>query len=186
MPDIYLTLFIMQAAATLIITVWIIAHLRKQSQIADLIEHSLHQEEHIINRVGLVVDELRKSNYFLSALTNRDMPKLAALPPLEKILAAHPKAAGNNDANAAGKLYVGNVDYSATETELADYFSRFGQIEFVNIPVNRYTGKARGFGFITFSSAIEAERAMALNGSEFKGRQIQVNFAKEKEQAMES
>jgi RNA recognition motif-containing protein len=79
------------------------------------------------------------------------------------------------------KLYVGNIDYSATEEELAQHFSKFGQVQFVNIPINRYTGRARGFGFVTFAREVEAERAMALNGSEFKGRQIQVNFAKERE-----
>lgn len=82
---------------------------------------------------------------------------------------------------AAAKVYVGNIDYAATEAELGDYFARYGKVEVVNIPVNRYTGKARGFGFITFASQQEAEKAMVLNGSEFKGRQIQVNFAKERE-----
>lgn len=84
------------------------------------------------------------------------------------------------ESSSSIKLYIGNIDYAATESELAEHFSQFGQIEFVNIPVNRYTGKARGFGFVTFSSHNEAERAIALNGSEFKGRQIQVNFAKER------
>ncbi len=78
------------------------------------------------------------------------------------------------------KLYVGNIDYAATEAELASHFEQFGEVEFVNIPVNRYTGKARGFGFVSFVSKEDAERAMSLHGSEFKGRQIQVNFAKER------
>lgn len=78
------------------------------------------------------------------------------------------------------KLYVGNIDYSASEDELANCFSKFGQIEMVNIPVDRYTGKARGFGFVTFKAAKDAMSAMDLDGSEFKGRQIQVNFARER------
>jgi len=81
------------------------------------------------------------------------------------------------------KLYVGNIDYTATESELAAHFTHCGTIESVNIPVNRYTGRARGFGFVTFTNRSDAERAMTLNGSEFKGRQIQVNFAKERESA---
>lgn len=78
------------------------------------------------------------------------------------------------------KLYVGNIDYSASEEELEKLFSKFGQIEFVNIPVDKYSGRARGFGFVTFDEPRSAARALELNGSEFKGRQIQVNFAKER------
>lgn len=78
------------------------------------------------------------------------------------------------------KLYVGNIDYSASENELAAHFAKYGQIETVNIPVDRYTGKARGFGFITFKRVADAIKAMDLDGSEFKGRQIQVNFARER------
>ena len=78
------------------------------------------------------------------------------------------------------KLYVGNIDYSASEDELAEYFSRYGPVDMVNIPLDRYTGKARGFGFVTFKIAADAMQAMYLDGSEFKGRQIQVNFARER------
>jgi RNA recognition motif-containing protein len=78
------------------------------------------------------------------------------------------------------KLYVGNIDYAASETELATHFSKYGQIDMVNIPTDRYTGRARGFGFVTFKKAADALKAMGLDGSEFKGRQIQVNFARER------
>lgn len=78
------------------------------------------------------------------------------------------------------KLYVGNIDYAASESELAAHFSKFGQIEMVNIPTDRYTGRARGFGFVTFKKSGDAMNAMKLDGSEFKGRQIQVNFARER------
>ena len=78
------------------------------------------------------------------------------------------------------KLYVGNIDYAASEADLAAHFAKFGQIDMVNIPVDRYTGRARGFGFVTFKRAADAIQAMALDGSEFKGRQIQVNFARER------
>lgn len=78
------------------------------------------------------------------------------------------------------KLYIGNIDYAASEDDLAAHFAKFGQIETVNIPVDRYTGKARGFGFITFKRVADAIKAMDLDGSEFKGRQIQVNFARER------
>lgn len=78
------------------------------------------------------------------------------------------------------KLYVGNIDYAASESDLAAHFAKFGQIDMVNIPLDRYTGRARGFGFVTFKKASDAVKAMGLDGSEFKGRQIQVNFARER------
>ncbi len=78
------------------------------------------------------------------------------------------------------KLYVGNIDYAASEADLAAHFAKYGQIELVNIPLDRYTGRARGFGFVTFKRADDAVKAMGLDGSEFKGRQIQVNFARER------
>ena len=80
--------------------------------------------------------------------------------------------------NNENKIYVGNVDYRAREEELAQHFLHLGDIENINIPLNRYNGRARGFGFITFKSAESARRAMELDGSEFRGRNIQVNFAK--------
>ncbi len=78
------------------------------------------------------------------------------------------------------KLYVGNIDYSASEDELARLFEKYGQVEVVNIPIDRHNGKARGFGFVTFKTQKDATNAMDLHGTEFKGRQIQVNFARER------
>lgn len=147
-------------------------------------------QEQANQQMGLILAELRRSNRYLS--------DLAGMEPVEytsatTTVSSSPKSAdvnnfnrglseeGIEDANSQNKLYVGNIDYAATESELADHFARFGQVEFVNIPINRYTGRARGFGFVTFSSRQDAESAMVLNGSEFKGRQIQVNFAKERE-----
>lgn len=78
------------------------------------------------------------------------------------------------------KLYIGNIDYAASEAELAAHFAKFGPIETVNIPLDRYTRRPRGFGFITFKKVADATKAMNLDGSEFKGRQIQVNFARER------
>ncbi|MFM8454119.1 MAG: RNA recognition motif domain-containing protein [Gammaproteobacteria bacterium] len=87
---------------------------------------------------------------------------------------------GSSNAESSSKIYVGNVDYRATEDELASLFSQFGQIEFVNIPIDKYTGRARGYGFVSFTSNKEAQRAVELNGTEFRGRSLQVSFAKEK------
>ena len=81
----------------------------------------------------------------------------------------------------ANKVYVGNIDYSATEEELAALFSECGMAESVKIPTERHSGRGRGFGFVTFASATDSDRAVALNGSSFKGRVIQVTYAKGKE-----
>lgn len=96
------------------------------------------------------------------------------------ILQSHVDANGIEEEIDETKLYVGNIDYAASEEELAAHFAKFGQIETVNIPVDRFTGKARGFGFITFKRVADAIKAIDLDGSDFKGRQIQVNFARER------
>lgn len=103
---------------------------------------------------------------------------------LNAMLQLQPEAAHLEEDIDEKKLYIGNIDYSASEAELAAHFGRFGQIETCNIPVDRYTGKARGFGFITFKKVADAMKAMDLDGSEFKGRQIQVNFARERATSM--
>ena len=95
-------------------------------------------------------------------------------------LQSHSDAGRSEEDIDETKLYIGNIDYAASEDELAAHFAKFGQIETVNIPVDRYTGKARGFGFITFKRVADAIKAMDLDGSDFKGRQIQVNFARER------
>jgi hypothetical protein len=79
------------------------------------------------------------------------------------------------------KIYVGNLEYSTTERELKELFQPYGSIESVNIPLNRYNGKARGFGFVTFENETDAQHAVEMNGQEFKNRSLQVNFAKERE-----
>ncbi len=71
------------------------------------------------------------------------------------------------------KLYVGNLDYAATEEELRELFSAHGEIKEVNI-IN-----GRGFGFVEFSTPEEAEKAKeALDGQDFKGRTIKVDEAR--------
>jgi len=82
------------------------------------------------------------------------------------------------------KIYVGNLHYDATEEELFDLFQYYGDIESVNIPLNRYNGKARGFGFVTFISENDAEQAAkGMQGASFKNRILQVNYAKERDTA---
>jgi len=71
------------------------------------------------------------------------------------------------------KLYVGNLDYSITNDQLKELFSEHGKVKEVNLI------EGRGFGFVEMSSSAEAEKAKeALNGSEFKGRNLRVDEAR--------
>jgi RNA recognition motif-containing protein len=71
------------------------------------------------------------------------------------------------------KLYVGNLNYAVTNDELAELFSSYGEVKSINII------EGKGFGFVEMSSQTEAEEAKtALNGTEFKGRNLRVDEAR--------
>jgi RNA recognition motif-containing protein len=79
------------------------------------------------------------------------------------------------------KVYVGNMNYATTENGLRDLFAQYGEVASVNIIVDRYTGKAKGFGFVEMNTEEEARAAIeALNGFEYMGRQLRVNEAEDK------
>jgi len=79
------------------------------------------------------------------------------------------------------KLYVGNLSYDITDTELSDLFAPHGTVESAQIIMDRDTGRSKGFGFIEMKSEQEARAAMAvLNGQEAKGRPLTVNEARPK------
>lgn len=79
------------------------------------------------------------------------------------------------------KVYVGNMNYSTAENQLRDLFAQYGEVASVNIIIDRYTGKAKGFGFVEMVNDDEAQKAIdALNGFEFMGRQLRVNEAEDK------
>ncbi|CEI70361.1 hypothetical protein FVEN_g1129 [Fusarium venenatum] len=76
------------------------------------------------------------------------------------------------------KLYVGNLSWNTTDETLRQTFSEFGQVTDSIIMKDRETGRARGFGFVTFSSEEEATAAVnAMNEQELDGRRIRVNVA---------
>jgi RNA recognition motif-containing protein len=76
-------------------------------------------------------------------------------------------------------IYVGNLSRQTTETELRAEFETFGQVTTVNIIKDKFTGEARGFGFVEMSSAEEAQKAIAgLNNKELGGRTLNVNEAR--------
>jgi cold-inducible RNA-binding protein len=67
-----------------------------------------------------------------------------------------------------------------SDQELADVFSTVASVKEAKIIVDRMSGRSRGFGFVTLASAQDAQKALALNGKEIKGRAIFVSEAREK------
>ena len=83
----------------------------------------------------------------------------------------------------SNKLFVGNLSFNTTENDLNDAFAAFGTVTEANLMMDRTTGRPRGFGFITMSSAEEAQKAIeALNGKDMDGRALTVNVAKPREE----
>lgn len=82
----------------------------------------------------------------------------------------------------ATRLYVGNLPYSTTEDELKRLFSQAGTVDSVTMPLERETGRPRGFAFVEMASDQDAENAINMfNGYMLDGRALRVNVAKERE-----
>ncbi len=77
------------------------------------------------------------------------------------------------------KLYVGNLGYNVSGSDLEELFAAHGTVESANIIEDRSTGQSKGFGFVEMSSDAEAQAAIsALDGQDLSGRSIKVNEAK--------
>ncbi len=78
-------------------------------------------------------------------------------------------------------IFVGNLDFGATEDSIRALFEPYGTVERVNLITDRDTGRSRGFAFVEMADAAEAERAIAgLNGANLGGRALNVNEARPK------
>jgi RNA recognition motif-containing protein len=76
-------------------------------------------------------------------------------------------------------IYVGNLAYSVTESELRETFAAFGDISSVSLITDKFSGQSKGFGFVEMPNNAEADAAIkALNDTSLKGRNIKVNQAK--------
>jgi RNA recognition motif-containing protein len=83
----------------------------------------------------------------------------------------------------SNKLFVGNLSFNTTENDLNDAFAAHGTVTETNLMMDRMSGRPRGFGFVTMSSAEEAQKAIAaLNGAQLDGRALTVNIAKPREE----
>ncbi|MBN1404654.1 MAG: RNA-binding protein [Opitutales bacterium] len=81
------------------------------------------------------------------------------------------------------KIFVGNLNFQATEQELQDFLSSYGAVQEVFMPKDRESGRPRGFAFVTFEDDAAAQAALeSLNGKEFAGRPLTVNEARAKEE----
>lgn len=79
------------------------------------------------------------------------------------------------------KVFVGNLDFGATEEAIRSAFEQYGAVERVSLITDRDTGRSRGFAFVEMSDSQEADQAIAgLNGSNLGGRAINVNEARPK------
>jgi len=81
------------------------------------------------------------------------------------------------------KLYVGNLSYSVTESNLSEMFSEHGTVKSAKVIMDRDTGRSKGFAFVEMSSTEECQKAIdALNGKDLEGRALKVNESKPKPQ----
>ena len=81
------------------------------------------------------------------------------------------------------KLYVGNLSFETSESDLQDIFEQFGTVKESRVINDRETGRSRGFAFVTMGNDAEGRTAIAtLHGKQFGGRTITVNEARPKEE----
>jgi len=80
------------------------------------------------------------------------------------------------------KLYVGNLPYSVNDESLGQLFAEFGDVQDAKVITDKFSGRSKGFGFVTMGDEDSAKKAIdAMNGKEFEGRSIVVNVSRPKE-----
>jgi RNA recognition motif-containing protein len=76
-------------------------------------------------------------------------------------------------------IYVGNLSFQATEEDLREVFADYGEVKRISLPVDRETGRKRGFAFVEMSDEAQEDSAIAaLDGAEWLGRELRVNKAR--------
>lgn len=80
-------------------------------------------------------------------------------------------------------IYVGNIAYSVSEEDIKEVFADYGTVKRVTVPMDRESGRPRGFAFVEMSADAEEDAAIeALDGAEWIGREIRVNKARPREE----
>lgn len=81
------------------------------------------------------------------------------------------------------KVYVGNLPFNVEQAKLKELFGSFGEIEEAVVISDRYSGRSKGFGFVTFVNDADADKAIAeMNEKDIEGRPLKVNEAKPREE----
>ncbi len=75
-------------------------------------------------------------------------------------------------------IYVGNLPFSATNSDLEELFSEFGEVHSASVITDRETGRSRGFGFVEMPDDAASTAIEKLSGYDFEGRQLTVNQAR--------
>jgi len=79
-------------------------------------------------------------------------------------------------------IYIGNLSYDVTEEELSSVFAEYGTVKRAYLPMDRESGRMRGFGFVEMATDAEEEKAIeTLDGAQWMGREMKVNKAKPRE-----
>lgn len=80
------------------------------------------------------------------------------------------------------KLFIGNLPFQVTDFDLTDLFKQYGDVVSAKVVVDRMTGRSKGFGFVEMNAEDSAKQAVeALNGTDLKGRPINVSYARSQE-----
>ncbi len=83
------------------------------------------------------------------------------------------------------KLFIGGLNWKLRWKDLREEFSKFGEVAFARVKLDKETGKSRGFGFVEFVNPDDAARAQKeMDGQEIMGRAVKVDFAKENPERM--
>lgn len=85
------------------------------------------------------------------------------------------------------KLYVGNLTFDVSEQDLRDLFSQVGEVRDAAVVTDKFTGRSRGFGFVTLSDSTAADAACKrFDKRDFQGRSLTVNIARPREDSFAS
>lgn len=135
------------------------------------IDSSVDTEDPEIEAIKARVKEMEEEAEKLKEMQKTAEETLLMASPTNQSLLTSPGDKSDTDARS---VYVGNVDYSATATDLEQHFHGCGAVNRVTILCDRYTGQPKGFAYVEFTEKDSVETASQLTDSLFKGRQIKV------------